>query len=374
MSLRDLYPILICVLGLLPAAPAGAQTVAGQIELSIVVDNPSGAMSISAGRYHTCLIDQQERLQCWGYNNVGQLGDGTTTSRNIPVLVPLPLAVRQVSAGWEQTCAVLVDSSARCWGGNGDGQLGDGTSTRRPAPVTPIGLGSGVRKITSGYQHSCALMENGTVRCWGRGQYGRLGDGTVENRTTPVTVTGLSGVVDVKAGGFHTCALLSGGDVRCWGYNGSAPAGRLGNGLITDSVSTPVTVSGINGGANRISVGFQRSCAGLTAGGARCWGGDGALVPSQIGGLAAPLRSIDSGWEGDLAVTEAGALLSWSAYGSTSPLHYTGSVKQVVTGDDHTCAVLTTGQVTCWGSGSYGKLGHGANTNSTSPVTVSIQG
>src|SRR5690606_35197193 len=119
----------------------------------------------------------------------------------------------------EHTCALASTGAVRCWGSNDYGQLGDGTTTQRSTPVPVSGLSSGVRAIAAGRFHTCAVMNAGGMKCWGSNDYGELGDGTQNERYAPVDVSGLSGAQSAAAGNGHTCAIVSGGGVRCWGAN-----------------------------------------------------------------------------------------------------------------------------------------------------------
>ncbi|MBP6830918.1 MAG: hypothetical protein KA978_09040 [Deltaproteobacteria bacterium] len=144
----------------------------------------------------------------------------------------------EIAAGYNHTCARLMDGSVRCWGYNTPGQLGDGSTTDRTSPVTVTGL-SNVVEITAGDNHTCARLMDGSVRCWGYNRDGQLGDGSTTNRTSPVTVPGLSNAVEIAGGRDNTCARLMDGSVRCWGSN---TAGQLGDGSTTDRTS-PTAVS-----------------------------------------------------------------------------------------------------------------------------------
>jgi len=179
-----------------------------------VVDLPP-AVAIAAGNDHSCALSVAGGVWCWGYNGDGQLGDGSLATRPRPVEVAgLGGGVAAIAAGWFHSCA-LIGGGARCWGRNDRGQLGDGTIDRRTTPVAVSRLSSGLTGIAAGAMHSCALRDDGTLRCWGRNDYGQLGDGSDVDRLTPVGVRRLPGAVaQVAAGGLHSCALMASGAVR----------------------------------------------------------------------------------------------------------------------------------------------------------------
>jgi len=212
----------------------------------VAVSGLSGAVSLTPSADGMCALLGDGTARCWGNNMAGQLGDGTTTTRLTPVLVSgLSGAVSVASSGTGSgMCALLGDGTARCWGSNFSGQLGDGTTTRRLTPVAVSGLSSAVSLTsTSGYG-MCALLGDGTARCWGRNHFGQLGDGTTTDRRTPVAVSGLSSAVSLSStSGYGMCALLGDGTARCWGRN---DAGQLGDGTTTDRL-TPVAVIGLSG-------------------------------------------------------------------------------------------------------------------------------
>jgi len=204
----------------------------------------SGVAAIATGFSHTCGLMKGGEIKCWGWNGYGQLGDGTTTNRYTPVNVSgLDNGVVAITTGFGHTCGLTTSDGVKCWGYNENGQLGDGTTANRYTPVDVSGLGSGVAAFSAGFYHNCALMTGGVGKCWGDNRYGQLGDGTTTNRYTPVNVSSLdSGVAAITAGGGHTCALTTGGGIKCWGFNGS---GRLGDGT-TISSTTPVDVIGFS--------------------------------------------------------------------------------------------------------------------------------
>jgi alpha-tubulin suppressor-like RCC1 family protein len=148
-----------------------------------------------------------------------------------------------IDAGELHTCAVRNDGTMRCWGYNADGQLGDGTQTDRPTPITVSGLTTAVT-VSAGIFHTCAVLVGGTARCWGDNSSGQLGDNSTTRRRTPVNVASLTNAIAISAGGFHTCALLADGTVRCWGENGN---GQLGDGTTAPTGRSAAGVSTTKG-------------------------------------------------------------------------------------------------------------------------------
>ena len=251
-------------------------------------------------------------------------------------------ANRLVSSGVYSTCALLSTGVVKCWGQNSNGQLGDGTTTQRNAPVTVLGLTTDVNVVETGYWQACVLLSSGAVKCWGQNAYGQLGDGTTTNSSTPVNVSTLSsGVIAISAGYYHTCALLSTGAVKCWGLN---TYGELGDGTTTTS-STPVNVSTLSSGVSAISAGGYQTCALLSTGAVKCWGQN------------------TNGQVGDGSTTQRNSPVDVSGL--------TSGVTTISAGYLHSCAVLSTGVIKCWGLNSTGQLGDASTTQRTSPVDVS---
>lgn len=199
-----------------------------------------GIVQVAAGGRHTCALSTAGGVKCWGSNNFGQLGDGTSgNNKSTPVDVAgLGSGVAAIAAGIEHTCALSSAGGVKCWGYNRYGQLGDGTTVNKSTSVDVVGLGSGVTAIAAGRYHTCSLSTAGGVKCWGRNFWGQLGDGTTVNKGTPVDVVGLgSGVAAIAAGWYHICGVSTAGGGKCWGDNGS---GQLGDG--TAWRTTPVDV------------------------------------------------------------------------------------------------------------------------------------
>jgi alpha-tubulin suppressor-like RCC1 family protein len=313
----------------------------GQIESQVFT-------AVTAGARHACALHRNGTVACVGLNTAGQLGDGTFTNQTAPVRVvglgpPFTAPVVNVDAGDAHTCAVLSDGTARCWGENDFGRLGDGNSignVNRATPVVVTGLTNAV-KVSAGVEATCALLADGGVKCWGRNSSSNaLGDGTGIDRATPVSVLNISGAIDVSAGGGHACAVLSSGGVRCWGENDN---GRLGDGNLAGNInrSSPVVVTGLTD-AVRVVSGGSMTCALRTGGAVSCWG----------------LNNVGQLGIGSTTESAVPAVVAVSGVSSLSA-------------SDTTCAVTAAG-LSCWGQNSEGQFGVGTTTSSTSPVSVPL--
>jgi hypothetical protein len=219
----------------------GDGTTTGRLTPVPVSGLTDSVKTVAVGRYHTCALTTSGGVLCWGYNKEGQLGDGTTTDRLTPDAVSgLAGGVAAVSTHAYHACALTTGAGVLlCWGDNERGQLGDGTTIDRLTPVVVSALPLGVGGVSVGGAHTCAVTTAGDLLCWGYNGDGRVGDGTTTDRSTPTAVSGLDGgVAAVAAGGLHTCALTRGGAVACWGFNG---LGAVGDGTTTDRwTPTPV--------------------------------------------------------------------------------------------------------------------------------------
>ncbi len=180
----------------------------------------------------------------WSYC-FGKPEGGCSTT---PIAVKGLTGVTAISAGYEHTCARLGTGTVKCWGDNTGGELGNGTYTgpqmclNGPCSSTPIVKGlTETTAVAVGEDQACALLSTGTAKCWGQNSYGELGNGTTTHSLVPVSVKGLTGATAIAAGDQQTCALLSTGTVKCWGDN---TYGQLGNGTATSS-PVPVAVTGL---------------------------------------------------------------------------------------------------------------------------------
>jgi alpha-tubulin suppressor-like RCC1 family protein len=317
------------------------------------------ATEIAAGYVHTCALLATGNIKCWGYNANGQLGIGNNIDSSIPIEITggalAGKTVTQIAAGaGVHTCALLSDATIACWGGNGFGQLGTSDTAERNIPVAITGgalAGKTITQIAVGGGHSCALFSDSTVACWGNNLLGQLGIGSYSDSHIPVAVTGgaldSKTVTQISAGSQHTCALLSDATIACWGANND---GQLGTGITSRDINVPVAVyEGSNAGhtVTRITASGYHTCAVLSDGTVSCWGRN-----------------------------EYGQLGTGDTTNSNTPLAVTGgaltgkTVTRVSAGREHTCALLANGTVACWGMSHTGRLGNGSTIDSYIPVAV----
>ncbi len=283
--------------------------------------------SIAAGGFHSCAVLNDGTVRCWGNNEDGQLGDGTTEDALTPVAVSGLTGVSSVSLGTSSSCALTDGGAVFCWGSNVEGQLGDDRACgmRCPLPQQVSGFESGVAQVDVGGLHACALTGLGAVLCWGFNFDGQVGDGTEDNiRIVPTQVFGLEGGVDaVSVGGRfrgHACALLNSGTLRCWGDN---DVGQVGDGTTEDRIA-PVVVPELEG-VTHIAAGDAQMCAMTGALEIFCWGGNGAgqLGDGSTSDRLMPVRSLigktpasvigDANCDGDITGIDAALILQFTA-------------------------------------------------------------
>lgn len=341
---------------------------------------------VALGDRHSCALLTDQSVMCWGNNVQGQLGDGTNTNRRAPVDVTLLSGpVRAIGADGSHSCALLTSGTVQCWGNNEAGQLGDGTTVASTTPVTVTGLSEGVSAIVLGRSHSCALLQSGTLQCWGDNTAGQLGAASQQPQsTTPVDVANLATDVTLAAAGAnHTCAHLADAEVVCWGDN---HWGQLGHGTAALSSTVPVNVVGLamQDGEKVLGLagGDAHTCA-LVNDGVQCWGsnthgqlGHGVsaqhLLPAAVAGLPSDITMLTGDDVGACAITESGGAHCW---GNGRPLAISfatidAPLQSVLQNGGFTCSLTIAGTVYCWGRNSVGQLGDGTTTSSNMPVLV----
>ena len=316
------------------------------------------AVQVSTGGSHTCALTESGTVRCWGFNQDGQLG--YASGANELIQDPADLgdvnvggSVTQIVTGSSHTCALLSTGNVRCWGEGIDGRLGYGDTDdvgddETPASKGDVNVGGTVAQIVAGQTHTCALLETGAVRCWGEGLDGKLGYSNEDNigdSETPASAGDVNvggTVTQLAAGAFHTCALLDTGNVRCWGRGQS---GQLGYALgyitainIGDD-EDPATAGDVDigGVVEQISAGGLHNCVRLSNDTVRCWGiGQygrlGYVSEDNIGDDEEPAPS------GDVDIG--------------------GAAVEVAAGGSHSCALLVSGAVRCWGDAANGRLGY----------------
>lgn len=318
-------------------------------------DVPLGgkATDLESGAHHVCAILESGKLVCWGKNTEGQLGLGH--KQNIgddetpEVVGEVNLGARpiQMGLGSTETCVVVNGGGLRCWGHYGGLAYGDGNRkigvVEVPAQAGDALIGGPVVQASAGLEFACALMQAGTVRCWGGMRFPLgWGEPRPQFKQTPAQLGDISiggKVVQIATGGQHICARLEGGSVRCWGSGGS---GRLGYASMAKvgETNTPAQVGDVQLGGNAAAVaaGVVNTCAILSEGRLRCWGygAEGALGygnRNDVGDDEIPAAA------GDVPVG--------------------GRVAQVACGRSHTCVLLESGTIRCWGNGGKGATGYG---------------
>jgi alpha-tubulin suppressor-like RCC1 family protein len=360
-----------------PASSSGAGATDYNIAsetAEIVTDDSATSLAISAGSFHNCVILNDSALKCFGRNNYGQLGLGSVSSRGgnsldmgdslLTINLGYGRTAASVSAGNFHTCVLLDSNNIKCFGRNGSGQLGYGnTKSRGDNPgemgdnlrTVNVGYRRTVKAVSAGYYHTCAILGNNTLKCFGRNGSGQLGYGdTVNHGDNPGEMGDNLLVIDlgtgrtakaVSAGLNHTCAILDNGSVKCFGNGNLLGLGDYNNrgdnpGEMGDAL--PTVDLGLGRTATAISVGYFHSCALLDNSTIKCWGQN---FNGELGIGNSKSRGTAVGEMGDmLPIVDLGSghnALSLSVSGS------------------HSCALLETFTVKCWGKNYNGELGYG---------------
>jgi alpha-tubulin suppressor-like RCC1 family protein len=362
------------------------------------VDSCAGRIvpvQVSAGVYHTCALTNTGEGRCWGFNQDGELGDGTSgNTKPAPVTCNVGTALKAVVAGGQHTCALTTTLGVRCWGVNIRGELGLAPADVLPFQASPPAndVLTGVEALALGAYHTCALKTNGGVRCWGA-----ILGGTGDRPTPPTDDMAINTTVRaVAAGSFHDCILTTQGTVRCWGTNGY---GQLGDGTMNDRTSPAADVA-VGTTVQALALGDMHTCVLTDAGGVRCWGfndygqlGDGTTdsrlsPPANDVPIGERVQAIAAGANYTCALTSSGRVICWgsnsdgqlgsqAAFGlSPTPvaigLPYVAV--SITAGLAHACALSGDAVAQCWGAGGDGQLGDGSVVIMPHPAPTTVTG
>ena len=251
----------------------------GLLDYNLELNSGRYAVDISTNGEHNCIILDDGSVSCWGNNSNGQLGDGTTTNRDSPTTVTSLGDGRtaiDIAAGNYHTCVILDNGSVSCWGDNSAGQLGDGTYQNQTTPTLVADLGGNAIEIAAGRLHTCVILDDGSVSCWGSNFAGQLGDGTGAERNVPTQTDSLGEnvtAVNIATGVYHTCVVLNDGTVSCWGDNEYNALGWSNWSTAREEFSPRLTESlGPGRTAVILNAGLDFTCAILDDGSVSCWG------------------------------------------------------------------------------------------------------
>mmetsp|Transcript_19398 Transcript_19398/g.29046 ORF Transcript_19398/g.29046 Transcript_19398/m.29046 type:complete len:503 (-) Transcript_19398:80-1588(-) len=372
-----------------------------------------GATQISSGRAHTCAIDDKRNLQCWGSNAYGQLGDGSTISRNKPTIISLGEGGRyatQIAAGDTHSCAIDDKNNLKCWGKHFYGKPdsnGDDSYYHRSSPSL-IDLNDSqayATQIAVGREHSCVIDNSNFIRCWGSNKYGQLGDGKRNDLSFSPwdTIDGIDAATQISLGRDHSCAIDILNNLKCWGGNFF---GQLGDGTRTHrSTPTSISLGDYTTYATRIALGGDHSCAIDNHNNLKCWGNGyyGYYSPSGIyfdyifTPTTIPLyqnknenaAQIALGREHSCAITlDSSDTNCWGSnlYGQLGDGGFSDKINfpkskivlgdislyitQISLGGEHSCTIDAVNQIRCWGDNAAGQLGDGSYQNKNSPTIV----
>ncbi len=389
--------VLACVVAAIASVTSAASPVSAAPRLPLATT----ATAVAGGSFHSLAVTSTGSVLGWGQNSNGQLGDGSTTDRHTPVTMTLPTGTTATAACAGNSFSVVLTSagSVLAAGWNAYGQLGDGSTTDRHTPVSvSLPTGTTVTAIACGSAHVLALTSTGSVLAWGQNSNGQLGDGTITDRHTPITVSLPTGTTAsaVGAGTDYSYAVTSTGSELAWGDDFIS---QLGDGGTTDQ-HTPVPVS-LPTGTTVISTsgGDYHGLAVTNSNSALAWGynGNGQLGNGTTTDSSTPtavslpsgttVTAVSAGTSYSLARTSGGSVLAWgwNFYGqlgngtttdSSSPVTVSlpsGTTATAVSaGSYHGLVVTNSGSVVAWGYNNYGELGNGTTTDSSTPVTVSL--
>lgn len=294
-------------------------------------------VQIAGGEGHTCGLEGNGTVSCWGRNNHGQLGDGSSAQRTLPTLVRTTQRFTEISAGFYHTCGVTVSAEVWCWGHNNQGQQGQGTQSGDKLLPVRVRRDAQFVRVSANGTSSCALTSDGTAYCWGDNSFGLLGTGRGQNVLVPVAVQGVT-LTSIELGMSHVCGTTTAQRVVCWGSGGNAQIGHAN----LETGQPPTVVDGV-GAVRALASGRSHSCAAPEAGGIRCWG------KNDFGQLGAGTQS---------RFPEPVLVPDLSA------------ARAIVAGAYHSCALTRTNATFCWGDNGSRQLGDGTSATRVRPTRV----
>ena len=331
---------------------SGNQSSAEHTITANVSGSSSALITLSSGYSHSCSIESNNQVYCWGTGTSGQLGNGSSVNSTTAVAVTNPTGVsswKSLSLGNSHSCGIANNDQAYCWGFGTNGELGNGSTIHKNTPTAvtnPSGVSSW-KALSTGAQHTCGIADNDQAYCWGRGAEGRLGNGSTAQQNLPVAVTNPTGVSSwkiINSGIYHNCAVADTDQAYCWGYGAD---GQLGNGSNTQqNLPTAITIPTGVSSWESFSLGIIHSCGIADTGQAYCWGNG---FQSQLGNGTTGTYTTPS------LVTNPANVSSW---------------KSLAISESHSCGIADNNQAYCWGRGANGRLGNGTTTDSSLPLLV----
>jgi alpha-tubulin suppressor-like RCC1 family protein len=330
-----------------PCDPSSAESALNCSTRPVAVVGGHRFLDVSAGARHTCGIDTERVMYCWGSNTRGEAGNGYVGFTGSPTRLNTALRFRAVTAGHSHTCAITMSDVAFCWGFNDEGQLGIGSISAANSTPRQVAGNLRWRQMSVGIAHTCGVTTTLRAYCWGANRYGALGNGSTTRRTAPVAVASSMQFLRISAGGnvsfleptaSHTCAINIGHRAFCWGNNSH---GQLGDGTLTQRL-TPTAVAGTRV-FERVSASADFTCAVTRTGQGVCWGKGSS---GQLGNGTTSRRALPTPVSGGLVF------------------------KDISAGGAYSCGVTTSARAYCWGLNFWGNLGDGTQTARLTPTPV----
>jgi len=301
------------------------------------------SLSVSKVEDVTCAVATTGAAYCWGENDHGQLGDGTTTPHAAPTLVAGGLTFKSIAVGDAHVCGVTTSGSLYCWGFSANGAFGDGSVGEHRTP-TPSAAGLTFQTVVAGSDFSCGLTTAGSAYCWGLGNNGQLGDGNGRTNRSPVAVTGDQRFESIVGDGQGACGLTDAGKAYCWGSDFFGTVGD-GSSATTDGVIRRVAPTVVAGDLTfaTLAAGYLTVCGITGSGAGYCWGAnDGAIGDGSLEQRSSPV-----GVSGGL------------------------TFRSISSGTGYSCGITTSSALYCWGDNSGGGLGDGTTVSRPAPVPIS---